>query len=180
VTEDRVQWGLLLETLGYIRRGIYFDQSGDCKLFKKEPAPWVSCWLIYFSDFLWSWFSFSCYIESNQMEKWLWVLASEHLEGDLPVCQSALQAWVSISLLYNQSPPGVRFRSKIVFYRMGLLVPCPYPILENLGRRLSWSILRCWLIQELGKLRRTSVGAAGSPFFLICAVGLWVLRSLLA
>jgi hypothetical protein len=39
---------------------------------------------------------------------------------------------VSLGLLYNQSPPGVRFLNKIIFYRMGLLAPCPTPILEEL------------------------------------------------
>jgi hypothetical protein len=41
-------------------------------------------------------------------------------------CQSALQPWVSLGLLYNQSPPGVRFLNKIIFYRMGLLAPCQF------------------------------------------------------
>jgi hypothetical protein len=34
---------------------------------------------------------------------------------DLPACQSALQPWVSLGLLHNQSPSGVRFRTKIIF-----------------------------------------------------------------
>jgi hypothetical protein len=46
-------------------------------------------------------------------------------------CQSALQPWVSRYLLYNQSPPGVRFLNKIIFYRMGLLAPYPAPIMED-------------------------------------------------
>jgi hypothetical protein len=52
-------------------------------------------------------------------------------EGSLPACQSALQPWVSLGLLYNQSPPSVRFLDKIIFYRMGLLAPCPTPNLED-------------------------------------------------
>jgi hypothetical protein len=43
----------------------------------------------------------------------------------MPACQSALQPWVSLGLLYNQSPPSVRFLNKIIFYRMALLAPCP-------------------------------------------------------
>jgi hypothetical protein len=55
----------------------------------------------------------------------------------LPAWQSALQPWVSLCLLYNQSPPGVRFLNKIMFYRMGLLAPCPTPILEDQGVSVS-------------------------------------------
>jgi hypothetical protein len=51
--------------------------------------------------------------------------------------QSALQPWASLGLLYNQSPPGVRFLNKIIIYRMGLLVPCQAPILEDRGVSLS-------------------------------------------
>jgi hypothetical protein len=39
--------------------------------------------------------------------------------------------------LYNQSPPGVRFLNKIIFYRMGLLAPYLTPILEDQGVSLS-------------------------------------------
>jgi hypothetical protein len=42
----------------------------------------------------------------------------------MPACQSALQPWVSLGLLYNQSPRGIRFLNKIICYRMGLLAPC--------------------------------------------------------
>jgi hypothetical protein len=52
-------------------------------------------------------------------------------------CQSPLQPWVSLGLLYNQSSPGVRFLNKIIFYRMGLLAPCPTPIVEGQGVSLS-------------------------------------------
>jgi hypothetical protein len=55
----------------------------------------------------------------------------------LPACQSALQPWVSLGLLYNQSPPGVRFLRKIINDRMGLLAPCPTPILEDQGASFS-------------------------------------------
>jgi hypothetical protein len=58
-------------------------------------------------------------------------------ENKLPACQPALQPWVSLVLLYNQSPPGVRFLNKIIFYRMGLLSQCPTPILEDQGVSLS-------------------------------------------
>jgi hypothetical protein len=57
--------------------------------------------------------------------------------NQLPACQSALQPWVNLGLLYNQSPPGVRFVNKIVFYRMGFLALCPTPILEDEGVSLS-------------------------------------------
>jgi hypothetical protein len=53
----------------------------------------------------------------------------------------ALQPWVSLGLLYNQSPLlsipsayprlAVRFLNKITFYRMRLLAPCPTPILDE-------------------------------------------------
>jgi hypothetical protein len=59
------------------------------------------------------------------------------LQTVIPACQSALQPWVSLGLLYNQSPPRVRFLNKIIFNRMGLLVPCPTPILEDQGVSLS-------------------------------------------
>jgi hypothetical protein len=49
----------------------------------------------------------------------------------LPACQSALQPWVRLGLLYNQSSPDVRFLNEIILYRMGLLAPCPTPILED-------------------------------------------------
>jgi hypothetical protein len=63
-------------------------------------------------------------------------IPSIHLS--MPACQSALQPWLSLGLLYNQSPPpGVRFLNKIIFYRMGLLAPCPTPILEAQGVSLS-------------------------------------------
>jgi hypothetical protein len=52
-------------------------------------------------------------------------------------CQSALQPWVSLGLLFNQSPPGVTFLYKIIFYKIGLLAPCPTPILEHQGVSLS-------------------------------------------
>jgi hypothetical protein len=39
--------------------------------------------------------------------------------------------WVSLGLLYNQSPPGVGFLNKIIFYRMGFLAPCPTLNLED-------------------------------------------------
>jgi hypothetical protein len=55
----------------------------------------------------------------------------------MPACQSALQPWVSLGPLYNQSLPGVRFLNKIIFYRMGFLAPCPTPILEDQGVSLS-------------------------------------------
>jgi hypothetical protein len=55
----------------------------------------------------------------------------------LPACQLALQPWVSLGLLYNQFPPGVRFLNKIIFYRMGLSAPYPTPILEDQGVSLS-------------------------------------------
>jgi hypothetical protein len=48
----------------------------------------------------------------------------------IPACQSALQPWVSLGLLYNISPL-VRFLNKIIFYMMGLLAPCPNPILKD-------------------------------------------------
>jgi hypothetical protein len=48
-------------------------------------------------------------------------------------CQSALQPWVGLGLLYNQSPSGVRFLNKILFYRMGLLAPCTTPNSEGPG-----------------------------------------------
>jgi hypothetical protein len=51
---------------------------------------------------------------------------------NISACQLVLQHWVSLGLLYNRSPPGVRFLNKIIFYRMGLLAPCPTPILEDL------------------------------------------------
>jgi hypothetical protein len=56
----------------------------------------------------------------------------------LPGCQSALQPWVSLGLLYNQSPTGVRFLNTIIFYRMGLLAPCPTLIFTEaiIGYRL--------------------------------------------
>jgi hypothetical protein len=44
---------------------------------------------------------------------------------------------VNLGLLYNQSPPDVRFLNKIIFYRMGLLAPCPTPILEDQGVSLG-------------------------------------------
>jgi hypothetical protein len=56
-------------------------------------------------------------------------------------CQSALQPWVSLGLLYNQSPPGVRFLNKITFYRMGLLAPCPTPILEDESIHITNSLM---------------------------------------
>jgi hypothetical protein len=59
------------------------------------------------------------------------------LEILVPACQSALQPWVSLGLLYNQSPLGAGFLNQIVFYRMGLLAPCPTPILEDQGVSLS-------------------------------------------
>jgi hypothetical protein len=49
----------------------------------------------------------------------------------MPACRTALQPWVSLGLLYNHSPPGVRFLNKIIFYRMWLLAPCPTPSLEE-------------------------------------------------
>jgi hypothetical protein len=52
-------------------------------------------------------------------------------------CQLALQPWVSLGLVYNQSPPGVRFLNKMIFYRMMLLATCPTPILEDQGVPLS-------------------------------------------
>jgi hypothetical protein len=52
-------------------------------------------------------------------------------------CHSTLQPWVSLGLLYNQSPPGVRFLNKIIFYSVGLLVLCPNPNLEDQGVSLS-------------------------------------------
>jgi hypothetical protein len=55
---------------------------------------------------------------------------------NLPACQSALQPWVSLGL-YNQSPPGVRFLNRIIFYGMGLLPPCPAPIPEDQSVSLS-------------------------------------------
>jgi hypothetical protein len=57
--------------------------------------------------------------------------------GKVPACKAVLQPWVSLDLLYNQSPPGVRFLNKIIFYKMGLLAPCPTPILEDYGVPLS-------------------------------------------
>jgi hypothetical protein len=51
----------------------------------------------------------------------------------LPACQSALQPWVSLGLLYNQSPPGGRFLNKIIFNRMRLLAPMPNPHPGGLG-----------------------------------------------
>jgi hypothetical protein len=42
------------------------------------------------------------------------------LPACLPACQLALQPLVSLGLLYNKSPPGVRFLNKIIFYRLGL------------------------------------------------------------
>jgi hypothetical protein len=60
-----------------------------------------------------------------------------NIPGILPVCQSALQPWVSLGLLYNWSPPGVRFLNRIIFYRMGLLAPYPTPILEDQDVSLS-------------------------------------------
>jgi hypothetical protein len=56
-------------------------------------------------------------------------------DSNLPACQSALQPWVSLGLVYNQSPPGVSFLNKIIFYRMGLLAPIP--TLEDQGVCLS-------------------------------------------
>jgi hypothetical protein len=59
----------------------------------------------------------------------------------LPACQSALQPWVSLGLLYDQSPPGVWFLNTVIFYRMGLLAPCPTPILEDQGvSLLVWTL----------------------------------------
>jgi hypothetical protein len=55
----------------------------------------------------------------------------------LPACHSALQASVSLGLLYNESPPGVRFLNKNIFYKMGLLAPYPTPILKHQGVSLS-------------------------------------------
>jgi hypothetical protein len=51
--------------------------------------------------------------------------------------QPALQPWVSLGLLYNQSLHGVRFLNKTIFYRMGLLAPCPTPILKDQDFSLS-------------------------------------------
>jgi hypothetical protein len=51
----------------------------------------------------------------------------ERIRKEVQACQSALQPWVSFGLLYNQSPPGVRFLKKIIFYRMGLLALCATP-----------------------------------------------------
>jgi hypothetical protein len=48
-----------------------------------------------------------------------------------------LQPWASLGLLYNQSPPGVWFLNKIIFYSMRLLAPCPTPNLEDQGLSLS-------------------------------------------
>jgi hypothetical protein len=45
----------------------------------------------------------------------------------LNTCQSALQPWVSLGLLYNQSPPGVRFLNKIIFLQNGIVSPMPNP-----------------------------------------------------
>jgi hypothetical protein len=55
----------------------------------------------------------------------------------MSVCHSVLQPRVSLGLLYNQSPPGVRFLNKIIFYSIGLLAPCPTPTLEDQGVSLS-------------------------------------------
>jgi hypothetical protein len=44
---------------------------------------------------------------------------------------------------YNQSPPGVRFLNKIIFYRTGLLAPRQTPILEDHEeylKPLKWKI----------------------------------------
>jgi hypothetical protein len=74
----------------------------------------------------------------------------------MPACQTALQPWVSLGLLYNQSPPGVRFLNKIIFYRMGLLVPFPTPILEVQGVSLSLDstlTLPTWVALLVVKLR---------------------------
>jgi hypothetical protein len=72
----------------------------------------------------------------------------------MPACQSALQPWVSLGLLYNQSPPGVRFLNKIIFYRTGLLAPCPTPNLEDRENRMErtytvWA--ECRIVQCSGR-----------------------------
>jgi hypothetical protein len=53
----------------------------------------------------------------------------------MPACQSALQPWMSLGLLYNQSPPGVRFLNKIIFYRM------PSPHLRGPRYLPAWMVL---------------------------------------
>jgi hypothetical protein len=113
----------------------------------------------------------------------------------MPACHSALQPWVSLGLLYNQSPLlsipyilfpffhlhllqitlivvpypllgpfpicsaypmlVVRFLNKITFYRMGLLAPCPTPILEDQGVSLgldSTLTLPAWVALLVVKL----------------------------
>jgi hypothetical protein len=57
----------------------------------------------------------------------------------MPACQSALQPWVSLGLLYNQSSL-VRFLNKIIFYRMGLLAPCPIPSWKTRVSLLVWTL----------------------------------------
>jgi hypothetical protein len=57
--------------------------------------------------------------------------------GSVYACQSALQPWVSLGLLCDQSPPGVSFLNRIIFYRMELLAPCPAPVHEDQGVSLS-------------------------------------------
>jgi hypothetical protein len=54
-------------------------------------------------------------------------------------CQSALQPWVSLGLLYNQSSPGVRFLNKIIFYRMGLLAHAQPPSWRTRVSLLVWT-----------------------------------------
>jgi hypothetical protein len=78
-------------------------------------------------------------LEKRKTSRPCWELNPCHLAHrlSLPACQSVLQPWASLGLLYNQSPPGVRFLNKIIFYRMGLLAPCPTPILEDQGFSLS-------------------------------------------
>jgi hypothetical protein len=45
----------------------------------------------------------------------------------LPACQSALQPRLSLGLLYNQSPPGVRFLNKIIILQDGVVSPMSNP-----------------------------------------------------
>jgi hypothetical protein len=47
---------------------------------------------------------------------------------------------VSLGLLYNQSPPGVRFLNKIIFYRMGLLAPSQPPSWRTRVSLLVWTL----------------------------------------
>jgi hypothetical protein len=92
-------------------------------------------------------------IQLSESELWSYILALWFQNIIMPASQSALQPWVSLGLLYNQSPPGVRFLNKIIFYRVGLLAPCPTPILEEsiiivLIILISINIIFCLLFTE--------------------------------